>query len=65
MMITDILQKGFLLVVVLLFVLSAARMILRMRNVNHAERVRVIKAAEYLNAWTLLLCFVLTLLYGV
>ena len=65
MMITDILQKGFLLIVVLLFVLSAARMILRMRNVNHAERVRVVKAAEYLNAWTLLLCFVLTLLYGV
>ena len=64
-MITDIAQKLIVLMVGLVFLVSAVRILLRSKNVNHAERVQIIKAAEYLDAWILLVCFVVTLVFGV
>lgn len=63
-MLTGILQKSILLIIGLFFVLSAARICLRAKNVNRAEQVRILKTAEYLNPWILLLCFIITMTYG-
>ena len=63
-MITDIAQKLIVLMVGLVFLVSAVRILLCSKNVNHAERVQIIKTAEYLDAWILLVCFVVTLVFG-
>lgn len=64
-MITDIAQKLIVLMVGLVFLVSAVRIFLRSKNVNHAEQVQIIKTADYLDAWILLVCFVVTLVFGV
>lgn len=64
-MITDIAQKLIVLMVGLVFLVSAVRILIRSKNVNHAEQVQIIKTAEYLDAWILLVCFVVTLVFGV
>ncbi|MDO5477669.1 MAG: hypothetical protein Q4G23_00705 [Clostridia bacterium] len=64
-MITDLLQKLIFLVVGLLFVVSAAIIVLRWKNINKTERTQIIKTAEYFNAWVILICFVTTLVYGI
>ena len=64
-MITGILQKLIILAVGVIFAVSAAVIIWRYKNVNHAERVQIFKTAEYFNAWILLICFVTTMVYGV
>ena len=64
-MITGILQKLIILAVGVIFAVSAAVIIWRYKNVNHAERVQIFKTAEYFNAWLLLICFVTTMVYGV
>ena len=63
-MITGILQKLTVFIIGLLFVLAAARIFFRSKNTNHTERVQILKTAEYLNAWTLLLCFIITMTFG-
>lgn len=62
--ITGILQKLIVCLVGLLFVLAAARIFSRSKHVNRTERMQIFKSAEYLNAWILLLCFIITLTYG-
>ena len=64
-MITGLLQKLIVLIIGLLFVLSAARIFFRAKNTSRTECLRIFKTAEYLNAWILLLCFVITMVYGV
>lgn len=64
-MITDLLQKLIFLAVGLLFVVSAAIIVLRWKNINKTERTQIIKTAEYFNAWVILICFVTTLVYGI
>ncbi len=63
-MLTNILQKLIILAVVLLFVSSASVILLRLKNVNHSERVQIFKTAEYFSAWLILACFVVTMLFG-
>ena len=63
-MITDILQKLIFLIVGVLFLLSAGTIFFRYKNVNHTERVQILKTAEYFNAWIILVCFITTMVYG-
>lgn len=64
-MVTDILQKLIILVVLILFLWAATIIILRFKNVNHSERVQILKTAEYFNAWVILICFVTTMIFGI
>ncbi len=64
-MVTAILQKLIILIVGLLFLSSAVVICLRLKHVNRTERNRIVKTAEYLNVWILLICFVTTAVYGV
>lgn len=64
-MITDILQKVIILVVGILFVSSAVLLFCRFKNVNRSERIQIFKTAEYFNAWIILICFIITVAYGV
>ena len=64
-MITDILQKLIILIVGVLFLTSAATIFFRLKNVNRTERTQIFKNAEYLNAWIILVCFVVTIMYGI
>lgn len=64
-MFTDILQKIIILIVGMLLVVSAAIIFFRAKNVNHSERIQILKTAEYFNAWIILICFVTTIIYGV
>ncbi|MBQ7959908.1 MAG: hypothetical protein IJ285_01685 [Clostridia bacterium] len=64
-MLTDILQKLIVLVFGVLFVMSAARVLIRWKNVNRTERTQILKTAEYFNAWIILVCFVTTMIYGI
>ena len=63
-MITEILQKAIFIIIGLVLVAAAVKLLLRLRNVNASERKQIFKTAGYLNAWLLLLCFVLTLGFG-
>lgn len=64
-MLTDLLQKIIILIVGLLFVSSAAVIFFRMKNVNRSERTNIIKTAEYFNVWVILICFIITIVYGI
>ena len=64
-MFTDILQKLIILAIGVLFVWSLAIIVLRFRNVNHTERMQILKTAEYFNAWIILICFVTTMIFGI
>ena len=64
-MFTDIFQKLILLIFAVLFLWSAAVILLRLKNVNRTERIVILKTAEYFNAWIILLCFVTTMIYGI
>ncbi len=63
-MFTDILPKLLFLIVIVLFLSSAVVILARFRNVNHTERTQIFKTAEYFNAWIILICFVLTIIFG-
>ncbi len=63
-MITEILQKAIFIIIGLVLVAAAVKLLLRLKNVNASERKQIFKTAGYLNAWLLLLCFVLTLGFG-
>lgn len=58
------LQKLIILIVGLLFVVSAAKIVLRAKHVNRTERVQIFKTAGYFNAWILLLSFIITMVFG-
>ena len=64
-MLIDILQKLIVLIVGLLAVLAVVKILLRFRNVNRSERIQIFKSAEYFNAWVLLICFIVGIVYGV
>ena len=64
-MLTDILQKLIVLIVGVLFAVSAAVIFLRFKNANRTERIQILKTAEYFNAWIILVCFVSTMMYGI
>ena len=64
-MIAGILQKLIILIVGVMFAASAAIILLRAKNVNRAERTQIFKTAEYFNAWIIMACFIVTMLYGV
>ena len=63
-MLTYILEKLMILIVSGLFAVSAAVIFFRLKNVNRTERIQIFKTAEYFNAWTILVCFVITMVYG-
>ena len=64
-MVTGILQKSIIIIVGALLLASVARIFLRSKNVNRTERTQIFKTAEYLNAWVILLCFIITMAYGI
>ena len=64
-MVTGILQKSIIIIVCALLLASVARIFLRSKNVNRTERTQIFKTAEYLNAWVILLCFIITMAYGI
>lgn len=64
-MFTSILQKLIILIVGVLFLVSAAIICFRFKNVNRTERIQIFKTAEYFNAWIILVCFITTLVYGI
>ena len=64
-MITALLQKLIILVIGVLFLGSAAIIMLRFKNVNRTERTQIFKTAEYLNAGIILICFITTMVYGI
>ncbi len=57
-------KKLIILIVGAVFLLAAARIYFRSKNVNRAERTQIFKTAEYFNAWIILVCFVTTLVFG-
>lgn len=64
-MLTDLLQKLIVLAVGVVFLISAATILMRFKNVNRTERTQIFKTAQYLNAWVILLCFVVTMIFGI
>ena len=64
-MLTDILQKIIIAVVGVVFLAAVVTIFLRAKNVNRSEQKQIFKTAEYINAWVILLCFVVTLVFGV
>lgn len=64
-MVTAIIEKLIILAVVVLFLLSAAIIYFRSKNVNRTEFTQIFKTAEYFNAWIILFCFITTMVYGI
>lgn len=64
-MLTALLQKLIILIVGVLFVSSVAIIFFRLKNVNRTERTQIFKNAEYFNACIILICFIITLVYGI
>lgn len=64
-MLIGILQKAIILIIGVLFILAVIKIFLRLKNVNRTECKQIFKTAEYLNAWLVLLCFVITLVFGI
>lgn len=63
-MLTYILQKLIILTVAVLFAVSAVKIFIRFKNVNRTEFRQIFKTAEYFNVWIVLICFVITVVYG-
>lgn len=63
-MLTDIFQKLIFLIFGVLFLVSAAVILLRAKNVNKTEFTQIFKSANYFNAWVILVCFVATMVFG-
>lgn len=64
-MLTDLFQKLIVFIVGLVFFSSVALIVFRSKNVNRSERTQIFKTAEYLNAWLILVTFVVTMIFGV
>lgn len=63
-MLTELLQKSIILIVGLMFLVSVTKIVFRSKNVNRTERVQIFKTADYFNVGLIMLCFVITLVYG-
>lgn len=64
-MIIDLLQKLIILIFGVIFIISAVRILSRLKNTGKSERTQIFKTAGYFNAWIILICFVTTMVYGV
>lgn len=64
-MFSDLIQKGIILVVGIVFVAAVATIFFRRKNVNRTECAQIFKTADYFNAWLVLLCVVVTMVFGV
>lgn len=64
-MITDILQKLIILIVGASLALSVAIIIFRSKNVNRTEFFKIFKTTGFFNVWIILLCFIITIVFGV
>ncbi len=64
-MYTAILKKIPVLIIGALFIISAAIIYFRSKNVNRTEFKRIFKTAEYFSLWTVIVCFVFTAVFGV
>lgn len=64
-MVTEILQKLIIIIVGMALLVAVARIFLRSKNVNRTEGTRIIKTAEYFNAGIIMLCLILTMVYGI
>ena len=64
-MLTGVLQKLIILIIGLIFAASVTVIFLRSKNTNRTECTQIFKTAEYFNAWIILVCFVVTLVYGI
>ena len=63
-MIPDILKKSIVILIGLLLLSAIIMILYRSKNANKTERTQIFKTADYFNAWILLLCFVVTLVFG-
>lgn len=63
-MIPDILKKSIVILIGLLLLGAIVTILYRSKNANRSERAQIFKTADYFNAWILLLCFVVTLIFG-
>lgn len=64
-MYTSILQKIPILFVGILFLASAVIIYIRCKNVNRTEFVQIFKTAQYFSLWAVIVCFVITVVFGV
>ena len=64
-MLTALLQKIIVLIVGVLFLVSVAVIYFRSKNVNRTEFTQIFKTTEYFNAWIILLCFIITMVFGI
>ena len=64
-MLVDLLRKAIVVCVGIVFLVSAAILFFRRKNVNSSTFKMILKTAEYLNAWVILLCFVFTMAFGI
>lgn len=64
-MFTGLIQKAILLVIGLIFLVSVAKIFFRSKNVNRTEGLQIFKTADYLNALIIVICFAVTIAYGV
>ncbi len=63
-MLTEIFQKAIILIIGIVFAVSVIAILLRLKNVNPTERKQIFKSAEYLSAWVITLCFIVTVVFG-
>lgn len=64
-MVAKIVQISLIALVAILFLSAAATIFFRRRNVNRSEVKRIFRTAEYLNVWILLLCIVISMVFGI
>lgn len=64
-MVTGIFHKLIIIIVGAIFFASVIKIFLRSKNVNRTEQTQIFKTAEYFNAWVILLCFIITITYGI
>ena len=64
-MIAELLQKAILIFIGILFLASAATIFFRRHHVNNSEFRQILKTAEYINVWLILLCFIVTMFFGI
>ena len=64
-MLTALLQKIIVLIVGVLFLVSVAVIYFRSKNVNRTEFTQIFKTTDYFNAWIILLCFIITMVFGI
>lgn len=63
-MLTGILEKIILLIIGVTLAVAVAIIFFRAKNVNATERKQIFKTADYFNAWIILACFVITIVFG-